>query len=44
MEITEYSGVELIKASMNVLEERLQRAQEGVMKIGSINLRALEVY
>lgn len=44
MEITEYSGIELIKASMNVLEERLQRSQEGVMKIGSINLRALEVY
>ncbi|MEK6927674.1 MAG: LAGLIDADG family homing endonuclease [Nanoarchaeota archaeon] len=44
MEFTEYSGVEIIQGSQNFLEERLQKTQEGLMEIGSINMRALEVY
>ena len=44
MEMSEFSGVELIKASVQVIEERLQRSQQGLTEIGSINLRALEVY
>lgn len=44
MELQEFSGVELIKAPINVLQERLQRSQSAINGIGSINMRALEVY
>jgi chromosome segregation protein len=44
MEFVEYSGIEIIKASVSVIEERLQKSQTALMQIGSINLRALEVY
>jgi len=44
MDLKDYSGVELIKASMNILEEKLSKSQEALNKIGSINMRALEVY
>jgi len=44
MELSDFSGLEPIKASLPVLEERLQKSQEALMKIGSINMRALEVY
>lgn len=44
MEMTEYSELEIIKASMNALEERLQKTQTSLQQIGSINLRALEIY
>jgi len=44
MDIKEFSGIELIKASINILGERLQKAQNTMQLIGSINLRALEVY
>ncbi len=44
MEMSEYSGVELISGSINFLEERLKKAQESLQDIGSINMRALEVY
>jgi chromosome segregation protein len=44
MEMSEFSEVELIKAPIQVIEERLQRSQQGIAEIGSINLRALEVY
>lgn len=44
MELTEYSDVEIIKASMNALEERLQKTQASLQQVGSINLRALEIY
>jgi chromosome segregation protein len=39
-----YAGVELIKMSMPMLEERLTKADEAMREIGSINMRALEVY
>ncbi|MCH7568823.1 MAG: chromosome segregation protein SMC [Nanoarchaeota archaeon] len=44
MELKEFAGMELIKASLNVLEEKLIKSQESIQKIGLINLRALEVY
>ncbi len=44
MEMSEFVGIELIKASIPSLEERLQKAQQDLYQIGSINLRALEVY
>lgn len=44
MELSEFSGVEIIQASFNALEERLSKAQDALREIGSINLRALEVY
>lgn len=44
MEMTEYLGLEIIKASLNALEEKLQKSQQQVQQIGSINLRALEIY
>ncbi len=44
MELSEYHGIELIQASLSVIEERLKKAQESLMQIGSINMRALEVY
>ena len=44
VEFSEYAGVELIKASVAVIEERLQKSQTALIQIGSINLRALEVY
>jgi len=44
MEYSEFSGAELIKASVSIIEERLQKSQTALMQIGSINLRALEVF
>lgn len=44
MELAEYTGLELIKASLAVLEERLQKSQASIQSVGSINLRALEIY
>lgn len=44
MEMSEFSGVELINASINVLDEKLKKAQETLTQIGSINMRALEMY
>ena len=44
MELTEFIGVELIHGSIQFLEERLKKSQESVQQIGSINMRALEVY
>jgi len=44
MEFSEYSSVEIIKASVEVLSERLTKTSESLMQIGSINMRALEVY
>ncbi|HVY01784.1 MAG TPA: chromosome segregation SMC family protein [Candidatus Nanoarchaeia archaeon] len=43
-ELVEYPGVEIIQGSVNYLQERLAKAQEGLREIGSINMRALEVY
>lgn len=44
MELKEYEGIEPIKASVAALEERLQKTNVALQSIGSINLRALEVY
>lgn len=44
MDLAEYAGVELISGSIQHLEERLAKTQESLANIGSINMRALEVY
>lgn len=44
MDLAEYAGVEIIQGSLNVLEEKLAKAQSTLETIGSINMRALEVY
>ncbi|MEK6844186.1 MAG: chromosome segregation SMC family protein [Nanoarchaeota archaeon] len=44
MELSEFAGIELIQESIHVLEEKLKRSQEMMQNIGSINMRALEVY
>lgn len=44
MELVEFQGVELVNASLAQIEERLQKAQESLRNIGSINMRALEIY
>ncbi len=44
MEMSDFSGIELIKSSENVLEEKLQKSQIAMQAIGPINLRALETY
>lgn len=44
MELIDFSGVELLDGSQHYLEERRQKAQEQLQHIGSINMRALEVY
>jgi len=44
MEMSEYIGVELLQGSLNILEDKLRRSQDALTKIGSINMRALEVY
>lgn len=44
MELSEFQGLEVIKASVRELEERLQKSQTTMQTIGSINMRALEIY
>jgi len=44
MELQEFIGIELLQGSHQVIEERLQKAQTTLAQIGSINMRALEVY
>lgn len=44
MEMQEFTGLEIIKASFEVLEEKIKKTQETLNQIGSINMRALEVY
>lgn len=39
-----YQGVSLISGSINELKERLQKTEDSLRVIGSVNLRALEVY
>ena len=43
-ELEEYSGLELIQSGLSALEEKLKKTQEALQQIGSINMRALEVY
>lgn len=44
MDLSEYAGVEIIQGSLNFLEEKLRKSQSALEEIGSINMRALEVY
>ena len=44
IEMSEYLGIEIIHGSIDSLNERLSRAQVSLTQIGSINLKALEVY
>ena len=44
MELSEFAGIELLNGSMNFLEEKLRKAQEILQNIGTINMKALEVY
>ena len=43
-EISDFAGIEILQGSIQYLEERLRKAQESIQTIGSINMRALEVY
>ena len=44
MDMGEYKGVELLSFSLPQVEEKLRKAQDALVTIGSINMRALEVY
>ncbi|MEX2016982.1 MAG: chromosome segregation SMC family protein [Candidatus Pacearchaeota archaeon] len=44
IEMLAYDGVEIIRASKEVLSERLAKTQESITLIGTVNMRALEVY
>tara|TARA_Y100000034_G_C6902923_1_gene418059 strand:- start:354 stop:3203 length:2850 start_codon:yes stop_codon:yes gene_type:complete len=44
IDLQEFKGVELIKGSINVLEERLRKSQDVISRIGGVNLQALEEY
>ncbi len=44
MDFADFAGVELLQGSLQSIEERLKKAQETLSTIGSINMRALEVY
>lgn len=44
MDMSEYVGVEILQGSTQVLEEKLRKSQATLETIGSINMRALEVY
>lgn len=43
-EMAEFEGVEVINTNRNTLIERLSRAKEIISRIGSVNMRSLEVY
>lgn len=43
-EMLEFENVELIKANKEVLVQRLAKTQETLLRIGTVNLRSLEVY
>ena len=44
MDMSEYVGVELLQGTIEKLDEKLKKAQSDLENIGSINMRALEVY
>lgn len=44
MEIRDFAGVEILSIPFNSLEDKLRKSQEALQSIGSINMRALEVY
>lgn len=43
-EMLEFPNIEIIKNSKEVLVQKLNQAQETIMRIGSVNMRSLEVY
>lgn len=43
-EMLEFPNIELIKAPKEVLQQRLSKTQDFLNRIGSVNLRSLEVY
>ena len=43
-EMLEFPNIEIIKQNKEILSQRLVRAQEIISRIGSVNMRALEVY
>ena len=43
-EMLDFAGVEIIKASKEALMQNLNKAQEIISKIGTVNLRSLEIY
>jgi len=43
-ELLEFEGIEIIKANKDSLIQKLVKTQEILLKIGSVNLRSLEVY
>lgn len=44
IELLEFGEVEIIKSNRGSLQEKLSKAQSDISKIGSVNLRSLEVY
>lgn len=42
--LQEFAGIEIIPGSINAIEEKLTKVQESLRLIGSINMRALEVF
>ncbi len=43
-EMLEFANIEIIKANKEILLKRLNYAQDKIAKIGSVNMRSLEVY
>lgn len=44
VDLATYSGIQIIKAPREAMVERLSKAQQIFLSIGSVNLRSLEVY
>ncbi len=44
IEFKEFQGVQIIKGSKEFIKEKLERSQKALITIGSVNMRALEVY
>ena len=44
IEMLAYDGIEIIRTSREVLTERLSKTEEMATQIGTVNMRALEVY
>ena len=44
MDLTEYTGIEILQGSFQNIEERLKKSEQALQTIGPINMRALEVY
>ena len=43
-EFKDYDGLELLKGSREAIQERLKSSYDALMRIGNVNMRALEVY